>query len=218
MQRIRFGGACLVIGPILGLFTMLLHPTGHDIQVNATVMSAVNAIVHLNAILAAPIVTYGAWALTKHLSRDGDRPVAELALMFLGLAELLVTIAAIADGLLAPYLIQAQQAAVDVQLGIQTAVLRYNTAVNQSFALVYVIASCVAFLLWSVQAIRSARLSRALGIFGCVVMPVLLFLVTLGHMHLNIHGFGLVVLLQGAWMVWAGVELRNLESLRPPVV
>ncbi|HEX2331054.1 MAG TPA: hypothetical protein VHN74_20185 [Candidatus Angelobacter sp.] len=35
-----------------------------------------------------------------------------------------------------------------------------------------------------------------------------------GHFHLNVHGYGMVVLTQAIWFVAAGVQLWNVETLR----
>jgi hypothetical protein len=78
---------------------------------------------------------------------------------------------------------------------------------NQAFALVFVVASSAAILLWSIAILRSGIFSRALGIYGCFVAPLTLIAVLSGHIRLNVHGFGIVVLSQAVWFISAGVLL-----------
>jgi hypothetical protein len=55
--------------------------------------------------------------------------------------------------------------------------------------------------------LRSGLFSRSLGIYGCVVAPLTLIAVLSGHVRLNVHGFGMVILGQAIWFISAGVLL-----------
>ena len=48
---------------------------------------------------------------------------------------------------------------------------------------------------------------RAAGIVGVLVGTALLLAVLLGHLHLDVHGFGVVVFAQSGWMIWTGALL-----------
>jgi len=73
--------------------------------------------------------------------------------------------------------------------------------------MVFVVASSSAILLWSISILRSGIFSRALGIYGSFVAPLTLIAVLSGHIRLNVHGFGMVVLGQAIWFISAGVLL-----------
>jgi hypothetical protein len=76
-----------------------------------------------------------------------------------------------------------------------------------------VIASSAAILLWSWAILAHARLSRVAGVFGAIIGVVVLAATTIGHLRLDVHGFGAVVLLQGFWLIAVGVLLTRSTHL-----
>ncbi len=57
-----------------------------------------------------------------------------------------------------------------------------------------------------------ARAVAALGILVGTVFPESL---VAGHLHLDLHGFGIVVFAQSAWLIWVGVLLCRRQSASP---
>src|SRR5207302_6611267 len=84
---------------------------------------------------------------------------------------------------------------------------RYNGEVNQAYALVFVVASSVAIVLWSAAILRGRVFDRGVGYYGCILGPATLALVLSGHLSLGVHGFGMIVLGQTIWFVIAAVLL-----------
>jgi hypothetical protein len=80
----------------------------------------------------------------------------------------------------------------------------YNFYGNQAYAQVFVAASSVAIVLWSVSIWRGRELARGLGIYGCILGPVILIALFSGRLTLDAHGFGIVVFGQAAWFAVAG--------------
>jgi hypothetical protein len=69
------------------------------------------------------------------------------------------------------------------------------------------VASSVAIVLWSAAILNSTVFARALGIYGCILGPLTIMAVLSGHIRLNVHGFGLVVLGQAIWFITAVIQL-----------
>jgi hypothetical protein len=59
---------------------------------------------------------------------------------------------------------------------------------------------------------RTRIVSRATGIYGLVISPVIFIVVGSGHVQLDVHGFGAVVLLQGIWLIATGAALYRAGS------
>lgn len=78
---------------------------------------------------------------------------------------------------------------------------------NQAFAQVYVVASSAAIVLWSAAILRPGNFSRSLGVYGCILGPLTVIAVHSGHIRLNVHGFGMIVVSQAVWFISAGVLL-----------
>jgi len=123
--------------------------------------------------------------------------------------------AAVASGFVAPAVIGHVLEAEGAGRDVGHALLEYTGLLNQGFAKVHVVATSAAILLWSVAILRSGRLARAAGIFGIVVGAGILLTVLSGHLRLGVHGFGIVVLAQGAWLIWVGGLLCRDDETQP---
>jgi hypothetical protein len=201
----RRGGIALIAGAAGAIVTMSIHPSGHDLsapgQFDAMARLAVAA--HALALATVPVSFLGAMALSRRVATP-DR-LALAALVTYAFASLAVMSAAVVSGLVGPTLVrQILTAGPPAKTGWEIAV-RYNWLLNQAFARVYVVASSVAVVLWSASILRSGALARGVGIWGCLVGPVILIALLSGHLTLGVHGFGLVVLAQASWFIAVGV-------------
>lgn len=207
MSTSRNAAIALFTGSIGGLVTMALHPTGHDVVRNASAGTAntLTTAVHILALLAQPLLLAGTLALT--LRFRARRDVAVAAYIFFAVATVAVIIAAVASGFLAPSVLRGYAEADEPARAVMMNALTYTGRVNQAFAMVYVTFSGAAILLWSVAALLGGELPRSLARYGIPLGVTLILGIMSGYLRLNVHGFGLVVLGEGAWMVWVAVLL-----------
>lgn len=207
----RNAAIALVTGSIAGLVTMSLHPTGQDVVQSAAAgaANARTAVVHSLALVALPLVLAGTLALTLRFRARRDLAVA--AYIFFAVATVAVLIAGVASGFLAPAVLRGYAEADEQARAVMLNALHYTGRVNQAFAKVQVAFSGVAILLWSAAMLLGRELSRALAAFGMLLAAALLLGIVTGVLRLNIHGYGLVVLGVGVWMVWAAVLLWRAE-------
>lgn len=206
-------GSALIAGTLAGMVTMVLHPTGSQLLADVQRVAPVGIAVHALALAGLPITFFGAIGLTRKLSLDGEGPIA--ALVAYGMAAVAVLIAAVASGLLATGLASHLAVASGTDRELTAALFNYTGQINQAFAKVYAIASSVAILLWSGAIVSHGRLARGSGILGIVVGVLALLAVTIGHMRLDVHGFGAVVLTQGVWMIIVGACLIRARPTAP---
>ena len=68
-------------------------------------------------------------------------------------------------------------------------------------------ATAVGILLWSVALLRSAWASSGVAAFGLLVSAGVLLGFLSGRVGLDVHGFGLIMFSEAAWLVWIGVAL-----------
>jgi hypothetical protein len=167
-------------------------------------MIQLNVAVHSLALVCIPILFLGALGLTRRLASPNRLALSGLVLF--GFSEVAVMIAAAVSGLVTPGLIHhmvAEPGSADTW----RAVLQLSGHLNQAFALIFVVASSVALVLWSTAIVRSNLFSRPLGIYGCLLGPLTILAVLSGHLRLNVHGFGMIALSQAIWFISAGVLL-----------
>jgi hypothetical protein len=213
MTDLRKSGLALIIGSIGGIVTMAIHPTastGLDAaQVQHLAMHS--AIAHSLAMVSNIVMVLGACGLTQRL-RAPDR-LAFSALVFYLFGAVAILIATAVSGFIVPDIMVRMfqdTAAAAPQWHIAIVSI---FAINQAFAKIYSVAVSVAMVLWSLSALRHGGLGRVIGLYGCIAAPALVVGVCIGMVRLNVLGMAIVVLVQAAWFIGAGVQL-NAEGLK----
>lgn len=205
-------GAAL-IGSVIGMvLTAAFHPTGHQMMASAETFAHVAAIgvaVHALALASTGVSAFGLVGLSRRLGIG--RLDVVTALTAFAMAVMGVMVAASVSGFVAPVLGKMMFAADETTRPLVRHLFIYNGAINQAFAKLHTVASSIAIVLWSVAMLRT-RFSRVLGAVGCVIGVLTAGALLTGRLPLNVHGFGLVVLTQGVWLVWAGVLLIRAKS------
>jgi hypothetical protein len=215
MNDDKWSGLALIAGSVGMIITMSLHPTGHDLFVPGRIeaVAVLTKTTHGLALVSLPVVFLGAMGLARRLGWNERASVA--ALVLYGFALVAVMNAAVASGLVAPEIgrriVEGDAAAGEVW----RMAFRYNGMVNQGFAMVFVVASSMAILLWSAMMVRSGAFGRRVGIYGCIVGPLTVLAVLSGHVRLDVHGFGAIVMGQAIWYVAAGAALWRAASNDP---
>jgi hypothetical protein len=205
MSDERKSGMALIAGSAAMIITMAFHPHGvtSQDQVDSTVRMLVA--VHSLALVASAAVFLGAWGLSRKLAAP-DR-LAMIALVLFGFSVVAVMNAAILDGLVAPNVIRRIFEDTGPKRDFWLSALKFNFEMNQAFARVYAVAASLALLLWSVAIVKSGTLTRVVGYYGCVLAPVTIVAIGSGLLTPNVHGFGMLVVLQSVWFVAAGAQL-----------
>ena len=159
------------------------------------------------------LVLAGALAISARLRSRRD--LAAGAYVFYVLAAVAIIIAAGASGFLAPSVVHGYARANDAQRQAMIGALHFTGLINQAFARISVICIAVALLFWSWAILAGRELSHALGWFGLAAGTVLAVGIGSGHLSLDIHGFGFVVLVQGVFLVWAAAQLWQSDDPTP---
>lgn len=195
-----------LVGALLTLAVMLLHPTGAEAVADAGTggsrhVLALARAVHGVAIGAIPLLLAGMTALSWRLRAQRDLAVG--GLVCFALASLAVLVAAVMSGLVAPALLDRLPAAGDPLRDVAFQQLHYTGVLNQAFAKVYVALAGAAFVFWSIAMRGDSAFPGVVRWYG-VVAGVLPFAgVAAGHLRLDVRGFGLVMLLHATWMMAA---------------
>jgi hypothetical protein len=191
---------------------MALHPTGHVAAAQLEPMIRMLILVHAFALACVPVLFLGSWGLSRRFVSPSR--VGTIGLVLYTFALLAVANAAIADGLVQPGVFRQTVASAGSPTAIDSwrMLSRYTFYWNQAYAQVFVAASSAAILAWSIGILRSGILARGLGIYGCIVGPLTVLALFSGHLPLDAHGFGIVMLGQSAWFAIAGILLWNAEG------
>ena len=209
----RKAGLLLILGSIGGIVTMAIHPHGlHTLTpVQLERLATVSAIAHSLAMVSCLALFLGAIGLMRRLASreaaDKTDRLAIAALVTFGFAAVALLIATAVSGFIVPAIVRQMIADKAVNAPQWNIVIDAVFQFNQAFARIYSVAASVSIVLWSASALRNAGLTRFIALYGCIVPSVLICLIFVGHIRLDVHGMGLVVLVHAIWFVVVGAQL-----------
>ncbi|HMG85436.1 MAG TPA: hypothetical protein VK574_06815 [Terracidiphilus sp.] len=213
----RKAGLAFIAGSIGGMVTMAIHPTSAGVLTPAQFerLAVVSGIAHSLAMVSFLVMFLGAIGLTRRLAaREGERQdrLAISGLVGYGFGAVALLLATAVSGFIVPdimrHMIRDGAANVSQWRMIIDAVFQFN----QAFARIYSVAASVAVMLWSVSALRNGGLGKVIAVYGCLIAPVLIVLIGVGHLRLDVHGMAAVVLAHAIWFVGVGVEMWKAVS------
>jgi len=214
----RKAGIALIAGSVGGILTMAVHPTGAASLTADQVahLSLVSAAAHSLAMLSVLLLFLGACGLTRRLAAD-DR-VSFAAIVTYGFACVAIMVAAAVSGFIVPdimkHMVRDDPAAAHQWQIVIVGIFQ----INQAFARIYSVAASIAIILWSTCALRNGGLGRGVAIYGCVIAPILILGIAIGHLRLDVHGMTVVMLGQVIWFIVVGSQLcsRPPSDVSPP--
>ena len=214
MTENRLAALALIAGSCGMIITMAFHPQGHITSAQLPSMIRMLILVHGLALACIPVLFLGTWGLSRRLVTPSRLNVVGLVLYAFGLVAVMG--AAVADGLVTPRVLEQIVASADSQSTMETWRMfsRYTFILNQAFAQVFLVASSAAIIAWSAAGWRSRMLPLGLAIYGGVLGLVTVAALFSGHLPLDVHRFGAVMLGQSIWFVisgavlWGGGETR----------
>lgn len=216
MTHERLGGLALIAGSAGVIITLGLHPSGRGLFSPDTFEAEARKLiaVHSLALVCLPLWFLGAWALARRVGTKGesDQQFGFAGLVFYAFALAAMMTAVVFDGLVSPGLAaRINQATGTAGQGWRIA-FNYNSSVDMAFVRVFIAASSLALLLWSVAVARREALPRALGVYGCLLTVATLVALLSGELDRYMHIFGMVLVGQALWFVIAGVLMYRQQS------
>lgn len=201
MIQPRNASTLLLGGVLLPLLVLVMHPTGHDLAHDPNGRTlAVNHLVHGIAIACMPLLAAGLAGLCAWLRWTATASLA-FAVYLLSVACNLI--AAMMSGFVAPRLLSGDAAP-------DTALLHYTHDINQAFATTAVVATGIAFALWSFALLGRGKVRLAAA--GAAIGTVQAAGILSGLLQLNVTGILTATALQAAWLLPLAWMLRR-ESL-----
>lgn len=195
----KSAGVALIVGSILIVLTMVLHPAGGN-PVHLIKTARVIIISHSIALLAIPFLAVGFWGLTKKLGTNNFLSVTAFSMVLFGLIAAMI--AAAINGLALPIFIQNyKDSTPDITASIKQ-ILRNNISLNRAFDFVFMGAVCLSTLFWSIAIILTRKISLWIGYFGIILFILIIAMIVSGFVFVNLNGFRLFIL---AYVMWFGL-------------
>lgn len=213
----RKSGILLIAGSLGSIFTMAIHPVGaHSLTPDQVRhLMAASGFAHSLGIISVVMLFLGTCGLTRSIAA-ADR-ISFAAIVTFGFACVAILIAATVSGFIVPAIWSHMMRDVPTATDQWRIVTAGIFEINQAFARIYSVAASIAILLWSVSALRNGGFGRGIAIYGCIISPLIILGICVGHLRVDVHGMAAVVLGQAIWIVLVGYQLcsRTVSPASP---
>lgn len=203
-------GIVIAIGSLLSVFAMSHHPSigaGDTTEVIAelTREAGIAGVVHGAMIVMVAALVFGFWVFSERLGLRFATVRAGLVAYVLGAVAMIG--AATISGFVVPGIGMqyAGGSAAEMETALQ--LMAFGHVANQALAQLGVIAMSVAILSWSSMLVGRVGVNRAIGLLGLVVGLVPAAALLGGHLRLDVHGMGMVIVSQTVWNLAVATQL-----------
>jgi len=206
-RHLRLSGWALIAGSVGILVTLVLHPNERGLFDPSQIESVrrTTIIVHSVALFALPLLFMGALGLSRRIGWDSSSAVAALIIYAFALGAMMNAI--VIDGLVTPGLARAIVNAGPGESEAWKIALNHNGLLDAAFMNVFLMASSLAIVLWSVAIVRSGAFARTIGVYGCLLGAGTMMAQATGLLSRSLHLFFLVLVGQVIWFLANGVQL-----------
>jgi hypothetical protein len=205
----KTAGYALILGSILLIVTMVLHPTGGSFEHLLKIMTVI-VTAHTIAILSIPITLLGFWGFHKSFTKAWG--LSTLAFITLSIGLLSGLIAGTLNGLVLPLYINQYRDATPETIAAIMPILKYNGALNHAFDYIFIGFISLAILMWSVAILLTKTYVLWLAYLGIALNLCVLIGLMIDFNFVNLQGFrGFIFGLVG-WIVAAGYLLIKAKN------
>jgi hypothetical protein len=188
-------------GSLLMALAMAHHPTAHGETLNEVVHgmvrgAAFNGLIHGVLVAVIGLLAIGYAGFADGLAHPRLARAGRLA-YFAG--ALALGAAGLVNGFATPALAAALARGDAAALAAARPVFDALWALNQAFAAAGVVAIGTAVVVWSIALFHQAGFGRWVGAAGALASSACLVALIGGWLTLDVHGFGLFVLIQAVW-------------------
>ncbi len=208
MKQDRISGIAIIVGSLMAILIMALHPVGGDLQRDIEYLTRIASAafwVHVLALVAIAVQAFGFIGLFRVL--NPDLALARAGFLFLVIAWISVFGAAVAGGILPagiiewyPRLTPPEQSAMHVLWG-------YTIMVNQTLGTIWVVGTCLGVLSWSALMWRHGTPWKIASAVGLAAGSIGLLSIVTGLLRLTVTGAGLFVAGFGLWAIIVGAQM-----------
>lgn len=212
MKQYKISGIALIVGSLGLITTMAAHPTGSQIMADpkgAEHILAISIFVHTLAIASLPVLVFGFLGFSQRLGFNN--PLVSFSFINYSFACIGAMCAAVINGFVITYLFREFFEADEATRVTMRLLFDYSHWLNATFTKIYIAASSVATLLWSIALIKKGTFAIIVAVIGIIlgILGVAMIIIGVG---INVHSFGLFVFGQAAWTILIGVLMFRVNS------
>jgi hypothetical protein len=197
----KITGYSLLIGSVLIIVTMVLHPSGGSVeQILHIANMAITA--HSLAIFSVPILFFGFLGLSNLLSNQSK--ISTLALLFCGLGMVAAMIAAAINGLTLPFFVRANAEETGQNLETLKMILNYGKHFNRSMDYIFIAGISFGMAIWSGSIINTGKLPKWTGYYGLGLIIMVLLAMAFNFNLASLSAFRIYIFGLASWIILMG--------------
>ena len=193
-----------MIGSLLAITTMILHPVGGDME-HIIEVSLPLRITHALAIFCLPFILFGFYGVTHKLT--DRRKLSILALIIIAFGLFAVMLAALVNGLALPFFLEQYAENIEQNSRVLHLIVNYGFAINKALDYVFIGSCYSAIGVYSLLVMNSQKLPKWIGYFGIIILLFAIVNTILGYLFTSLAGFRMVVFSIAAWILCVGILL-----------
>ncbi len=199
----KFSGISLIVGSILMVATMVLHPSGgsieHILKTKTTIIVS-----HSLAIFSLPFIGFGFWGLSTALLTKSRISFLSFIISCFGLFAAMI--AATINGLTLP-LFLTQIVPQNIDLNIIKAVSGYGREINIPMDYILLLAFGLSISIWSVLIIQSKKFPKWIGYYGIFLILFSILAIYNKYNFIGLFGFRIVIFGIVSWIIAVGTKI-----------
>ncbi|MBW1296979.1 hypothetical protein [Aquimarina litoralis] len=203
-QMYRSTGIAMILGALLIIATMVLHPSGgtieHIIKISKTIRSA-----HALAIFSLPILLFGFYGLTIALLDKWKLSILGFIVITFGLIAAMF--AALFNGLALPYFLNKYADTLEQNIETLNMIKNYGFAINIPLDYVFIVACCFSILLYSIVIILEKKYPRWISYLGIFITILSIVGGLTDFVFTNLVGFRIFTFSIAGWVLSSGILL-----------
>ncbi len=202
-------GIGLLMGALLAIVTMALHPYGGSIEQIIAVSPKLKS-THVLAIFSLPIILFGFYGITFQLKEDYH--IAIYGFIVISLGCIAGIMAATINGLALPYFLEGYAEALSETKDQINPVINYSFVLNKAFDYIFITCFILGITIYSILILMTKKITQWLGWFGIGLSLFSFFKMLLGHDFIGLEGFRVFVFGITSWILLSGASLLNTKN------
>ena len=196
-------GISLIVGSILMIATMVLHPSGGHIEHILKIKSII-IVSHALAIFSLPFIAFGFLGLSTALLTKSKISILSFIISCFGLFAAMI--AATINGLTLP-LFLSQIVPQNIDGNIISSIGTYGRNINIPMDYILLISFALSISIWSVLIIMSEKFPKWIGYYGLFLILFGVFALFNKYNFIGLFGFRIIIFGIVSWIIVAGIKI-----------
>ena len=196
-------GISLIVGSLLMIATMVLHPSGGHIEHILKIKSII-IVSHALAIFSLPFIAFGFLGLSTALLTKSKISILSFIISCFGLFAAMI--AATINGLTLP-LFLSQIVPQNIDGNIISSIGTYGRNINIPMDYILLISFALSISIWSVLIIMSEKFPKWIGYYGLLLILFGVFALFNKYNFIGLFGFRIIIFGIVSWIIVAGIKI-----------